>query len=95
MTGPDDLVGKRHVDTTQKHWVRACETARRDLEPIGAFAAFIGDLLEAWVDGQTELGAIAHADLTRRCKGLKVNELRIWNNIVALAHSLPRCKNTG
>ena len=94
MTGPDDLVGKRHVDATEKRWVQSCKTARRDLEPIGAFAAFVGDLIEAWVAGETELGAIAHADVVRRCKRLKVKELDVWNNIVALAHSLPRLVET-
>lgn len=94
MTGPDELVGKKHVDATEKRWVKSCETARRDPEPIVAFVAFIGDLLEAWVHGRTELGTIAHAEVVKRCRRLGLNDLDVWNRVKALAQLLPRTIET-
>ncbi len=42
----DELVGKRHADETEMHWVEACEAARRGSDVRGAFCAFVCDLLE-------------------------------------------------
>ncbi len=94
MTKPDDLIGKRHADKTQKRWVTSGGLTYREPEPCGALARFIGDLLEAWVDGKTELGTIAHAEVVKRCKRLKLNDLDVWNNVKTLAYSLPRTNQT-
>ncbi len=91
---PTDLVGKRHADKTQKRWVTSGGLTYQEPEPCGALVRFIGDLLEAWVDGKTELGTIAHAELVKRCKRLKLDHLEVWSGIVMLAHSLPRVNQT-
>lgn len=90
----DDLVGKRHADKTQKRWVTSGGLTHLEPEPCGALARFIGDLLEAWVDGKTELGTIAHAEVVKRCKRLKLNDRDVWNNVKALALLLPRVNQT-
>ena len=87
---PDDLIGKRHVDKTQKDWVEACDKAYRAPEPCGAFAAFIFDLLESWVDRRTELGTVEHAQVVERCKQMDLNDLDVWNGVKAMAYLLPR-----
>ena len=93
MTRPepsDELVGKRHVAETEKHWVESCAKAYRANDSCGSFVAFICDLLESWVDRRTELGTVEHAQVVKRCKQMKLNDLDVWNGVKAMAYLLPR-----
>lgn len=62
----------------------------RNPEPNGAFVAYVCDVLQDYAKGDRELDIETHNEFVKRCKPLKLDGLHVWNNLVALAHSLPR-----
>ncbi len=85
-----DPVDKKHVDETQKHWVKACGKAQCDPDPSGGLVAFLCDILQGYVAGDCKLGPLVQQVVKERCKAVGLNPLHVWNALVALAHTLPR-----
>lgn len=83
MTEP---VGKKHAAQTQKQWTASL----RDPDRGGGLVAYVCDILQDYAAGNIELGAALQTEVSRRCKRLKLEPLRVWNNLVALAHALPK-----
>ncbi len=81
-----DPIGKEHAEQTQTKWDRAL----REPDPHGGLVANVCDLIEDYAAGKIEWDAAVQKAIAKRCKGLKVKPLDVWNAMVALSIALGR-----